>query len=432
MIKKRTFLNSLACCGFALLLAAPGFAKPAADTDKDSDTSKMTAKCAKEIEDLDKKIAALERQVKACGGTTIMECGKARKDLAAARKNLKATRKVCAFAKQNTSSLFSGLDGGAPQNMAINLNPGSGKVSNLSGGRAAMPAAAGNPPAPKAAITSPKKPESKGFWDDMISRGGAVGRSVWDIGKGITGDLFGIATEVPKGLAKDLGKAGKDLLSGKFGDAAKGAVGAVGNALTRTVGGVVDAAARTALGAVDILDTAILHKPLPRKLTSEEKNLLDGVYKGSIDLDKVYVRQGSTSHLFLPAHVVGNTIYFKDKLGDLNNPDGTLTYDGRTLVHETGHVWQNQNGGGDYLHKAIFANVKAAVTQGDRNKAYEWKPEAAKGTPFSQLNPEQQATVIDNLAADELRPAGKKWLTPEETKYAREAMELVRAGKGAP
>ena len=63
---------------------------------------------------------------------------------------------------------------------------------------------------------------------------------------------------------------------------------------------------------------------------------------------------------------------------------------------------------------------------------YLWQQAAASGVPFKNLNPEQQCTVIDNLAADDARPAGQKLLTPQETEYARKALELVRARQGAP
>ena len=275
---------------------------------------------------------------------------------------------------------------------------------------------------------NPRPPSGLQFGERLVESG----RPLFGIGAGIVRDIFGWGKDIPSGLAMDLGKAGNSLLRGDVVGAAKGVGGAALNAVARTGGGLVDSAVKVLHGAADIVDTMVLMKPLPRKLTDEEKALLDGVYKGSVNLDDIRVRQDSLSHLFLPVHAIGNTIYFKDKLGPLKNPDGTLTWDGKTLVHETGHVWQNNVGGGDYLHKAFFANAQAAITQGDRNKAYDWKSAAAQGVPFEDLNPEQQAAVIDSLAADDARPQGQKWLTSQETEYARKAMELVRAGRGAP
>ncbi|HAH06235.1 MAG TPA: hypothetical protein DCM05_06860 [Elusimicrobia bacterium] len=304
-----------------------------------------------------------------------------------------------------------------------------GKGGTVAASRPAAPAAKPAAPAQKAS-SAEAKPKEQGL--QLGQRFLEAGKSLFGIGAGIARDAVGIVTDVPVGIAKDLWQAGGKLLKGDFKGAAQGALSAPLHAVERAGNGFVDMAARAVLGGVDIVDTLILRKPLPRPLTADEKSLLGGVYGSSVDLDKVRIRTDSSSHLFLPAHAVGNTIYFQEDLGALKNPDGTLTSDGRTLVHETGHTWQDQNGSGTYLPKAMFANIGAAVTQGDRNKAYEWKPLAAQGVPFQSLNPEQQASVIDALAADELRPEGGKYLTAEETEYARRAMELVRAGKGAP
>ncbi|MBU2572665.1 MAG: hypothetical protein KKH28_01125 [Elusimicrobia bacterium] len=427
-----------------LLLAGPCFgAKPAAGskttaaktgTEKNAGAEKTPPQCTKFIGELNKRIPALERQLKTCNATKpAKECATIKRKLNRAKQTLKSVTRVCSFA-QGLKSSFSGLNTGSDKDAGIDLkNSKSGVVSNLNSSKtpsvsnSALPAVPSTGQAAKAGGDT-----AKSGWGGFLSRISEAGRTALNTGKGIVGDVVGVVKDVPAGIVRDLGSAGKNLLKGNFKDAAKDAGGAVVNAATRTAGGVVDSVAKVVLGAVDIVDTTLLGKPLPRALTAEEKKLLSGVYKGSVDLDKVRVRQDSSSHLFLPAHVIGNTIYFKDKLGPLTNADGTLTYDGNTLIHETGHVWQSQHGGGDYLHKALFANVKAAIFEGSRNKAYEWKPQAARGVPFADLNPEQQATVIDNLAADELRPAGKKWLTPEETAYARAALELVRAGQGAP
>ena len=51
------------------------------------------------------------------------------------------------------------------------------------------------------------------------------------------------------------------------------------------------------------------------------------------------------------AHAVGNTVYMPADQFDSN---GKLTASGlETLGHEVGHVWQNQNGGGDYIGNAL-------------------------------------------------------------------------------
>ena len=138
------------------------------------------------------------------------------------------------------------------------------------------------------------------------------------------------------------------------------------------------------------------------------------------------------------ARTVGNTIYLP---GEYFDGSGNLNANGReTLAHEMGHVWQNQNGGGDYMHKAVWSQLVAAVGSGSRNAAYDWVAAAAKGVPFSSLNPEQQAHVIEDItlllragspiAAGSV--VGGHTLTAAEAAYLQDAWNQVRAGTGAP
>jgi hypothetical protein len=138
----------------------------------------------------------------------------------------------------------------------------------------------------------------------------------------------------------------------------------------------------------------------------------------------------------MAAHVVGNTVYMP--ASDFN-ADGTLNAGGRdTLMHEMGHVWQNQNGGGDYIHKALLAQAIAAMTGGSRNGAYDWREAVAAGTPFEELNPEEQAEVGHDIGAalqgDGAVTAGD-WRPPlstSELEFVLDAWGKLRRGEGAP
>jgi hypothetical protein len=59
------------------------------------------------------------------------------------------------------------------------------------------------------------------------------------------------------------------------------------------------------------------------------------------------------------------------------------------------HVWQMQNGGITSTRNAWYANIAGEVKSGDRGQAYEYDQALAKGTPFRNLNPEQQAALVE-------------------------------------
>ena len=65
-----------------------------------------------------------------------------------------------------------------------------------------------------------------------------------------------------------------------------------------------------------------------------------------------------------------------------------------TFVHELTHVWQGYHSslGWEYMVNSMIAQGHAILTQGDRNKAYEYKP----GKPWDDYNVEQQALLVQD------------------------------------
>jgi hypothetical protein len=194
---------------------------------------------------------------------------------------------------------------------------------------------------------------------------------------------------------------------------------------------------RGVAGLGSIIGTAIGLESPARGLSDTEKELFEDIYGDSVDLDQVRVKRGGLASVGA-ARTVGNTIYLPDHYFDAS---GNLTADGReTLAHEMGHVWQNQNGGGDYMHKALWAQAKAAVGSGSRNGAYDWVTAANAGVAFEDLNPEQQAHVIEDITlahqAGTPLTAGSTvnghTLTAAEAAYLADAWDQVQAGTGAP
>ncbi len=115
----------------------------------------------------------------------------------------------------------------------------------------------------------------------------------------------------------------------------------------------------------------------------------------------------------------GNTIYI---------PPDDLPLTDDLLVHEMAHVWQHQNGGTDYMSEALWAqNV------GD---GYNFKKGIDEGKSWSELNPEQQAQLLQQaqLSGFFNPPPGKRFefKGTDYTDYLLVALKQVRAGKGAP
>src|SRR5262249_13074659 len=119
-------------------------------------------------------------------------------------------------------------------------------------------------------------------------------------------------------------------------------------------------------------------------------------------------------------------------------PDGSLTDYGSTLIHETCHVWQSQNGGGEYIGQSLFNQGKAIVNGGDRNGAYDYSTDVANGVPFEDLNPEQQAYYVQMVLGPILEKGGdpvadidNSTLSDTEKAYAKTVLEDIRSGEGA-
>ena len=125
--------------------------------------------------------------------------------------------------------------------------------------------------------------------------------------------------------------------------------------------------------------------PPARKLTDPERATLTRVYGDAIDYGKVEVSvvpKGLVGND--RAMAVGNSIFMPDGAA----LDGFLA----TLVHESAHVWQYQNGGPSYIAKALKAQLL-----GDRSgplKGYDFGAGVAAGKGWAQLSPEQQAHLV--------------------------------------
>jgi hypothetical protein len=185
-------------------------------------------------------------------------------------------------------------------------------------------------------------------------------------------------------------------------------------------------------GAASIVLTAVGAEAPARKLTADERAYLESIYGDSIDYDMIRVKQGGPLTNVMAPHTVGNTVYMPDDQFDSN---GKLTSAGlETLGHEVAHVWQNQNGGGDYIGNALGAQAWAWITGGDRNGAYDWEGALADGQSFESMNDEQRAKAMEDIGIA-LKNDGQitegDGLTAAQVAFLKDTAEKVKEGEGA-
>jgi hypothetical protein len=217
-------------------------------------------------------------------------------------------------------------------------------------------------------------------------------------------------------------------LLGAGGGALGGALigGLLGGPIGAILGGVVGLVAGAVVGEVATTRS--------RPLTQPEIDYATDVYLDSIDYTKITITRDSVLALGAP-RTIGNTIHLKSDWGHFKDDTLELTETGLlTLIHEMGHVWQYQNGGLAYIPLSLLAQVKAAVSGGDRGGAYDWRAAHAAGTPWEEWNPEQQAEAIEDYNKL-LRKSKDGTASPEELHELSVLLpyiEKVRRREGAP
>lgn len=206
----------------------------------------------------------------------------------------------------------------------------------------------------------------------------------------------------------------KKLLKGEIKDGFKD----MGLAIVKIFQTPLDATLLVGGKLISSIQTLLGVEKAGRRLTGEEITELKQVYGDTIDYSKVVVKEGNAGPFTLPnrAFVLGNTIYIPPSLKGQRD----------VLVHEMGHVWQHQNGGTDYISESLWSQYF-----GDE---YKWKKGVAQGKSFRELNPEQQAQLIqDAWNAGFFNNPGQRFIvgSTDYTDYLNDALEQIRAGKGA-
>ena len=173
-----------------------------------------------------------------------------------------------------------------------------------------------------------------------------------------------------------------------------------------------------------------------RALSGGERTQAQGVYQDSIEYDKVTITGGSV--IGSTSRTLGNSIYLEDD--EFEKGKSTLSGSGmNTLIHELGHVWQYQHGGGAYIPNALGAQLGAYIKTGDRSNAYKWRDAQAQNLPWADWNAEQQAEAMEDYykAKQRVDKAQQRGEEPNPTDANTIAtlephVGEVRGGRGAP
>jgi hypothetical protein len=276
---------------------------------------------------------------------------------------------------------------------------------------------------------------------EIKDRGLDIGRSLLNV---VTEGVGGLVRSTFEGIGKVASGVGNmlnpaplaKLFTGDFkgawedfkGNVTEGAKNIGSGLVQGLIQGPFDTLAVTLQNGISAIQTATGLEPAGRGLTDAETAELRKVYGNSMDLSQIRIKEGNIglNNLMAP-HTVGNTIYLPK---DSYKNGGT-----DLLVHEAAHSWQYQNGGTDYIGASLFNQAKGAITGGSRNAAYEFDAPIKAGKAWSQLNPEQQAHVIETAYSRGLYDnPNQRFLLDDgtdATAFVRDAMEQVRNGRGA-
>jgi hypothetical protein len=273
-------------------------------------------------------------------------------------------------------------------------------------------------------------PKAAAVPDNFAARsGGGLGiriPSPGDIWNGIT-NIFdkvkNVASDVWNG-AKDLAQKGADALNKLVTEDIPAYARQVKDAALDVVRNAGGQAGIDFLNGVGKAREKLGIDPPARGLKPEEITELRKVYGDSVDYSQVRVHDNVKDGLVGSnrAMTLGNDIYMP---GDRTSDSSYAA----TLVHEMGHVWQGQNGGPDYATKAIEAQLTGP------GGGYDWEAGVKAGQSWGQLNPEQQAELIQNAYESGYFNSPGQTFTyngTDYTDYVRSAVDQMRNRQGAP
>ena len=131
------------------------------------------------------------------------------------------------------------------------------------------------------------------------------------------------------------------------------------------------------------IQLSAITSPIGRPLTPTERDIIDDIYKSSVDADRVRI-------------VEARILNAPTTLGDQIRVPYGWNFDGvrrPVLVHEFGHIWQYQTQGTGYITDSVYHNASGQIATGDRNVAY-MNYQLRDSSNFADFTAEEQATII--------------------------------------
>jgi hypothetical protein len=215
----------------------------------------------------------------------------------------------------------------------------------------------------------------------------AIVEDVFDEVEHVATGIWDLATGDPNGAKKEFQRA-KDAAKELVSDFAVGPIGA-----TILIG----------VSVVSGVQRIFNLQAEPRRLTTDERNVLTPIFRDSIDYDEVQIVEGNLGILDgkrwkavagtarSAPYTIGYTIYVPSQW--LDKATNRIPLD--TLVHEVTHVWQYENGGPDYAPEAVYAQATGNTGAYSTTPGYDFDNALAAGKRWAELGPEQQAAFIE-------------------------------------
>ncbi|MBM7112269.1 hypothetical protein [Archangium primigenium] len=245
--------------------------------------------------------------------------------------------------------------------------------------------------------------------------------------------LWAGCTSAFRGASRHARRAARDVVGG-LGALARGHVRMgtrrLGQAVAAPVRIVLDAALSVGLRLVSGVQTRLGHEPPGCRLGARQITELRKVFGDSLDYDRVMLKMGKLGLLALPgrAFVFGSVLYVP---WDSPTPISSAAQRPlRQLVRELCRVWQYQHGGTDYGCETLWSQRFAETMN--------WRAALNQGRGWAELDPEQQQQFLQSAYGQ-----SRYFLAPDErfvdditgvdyTPQLESALELIRAGRGAP
>ena len=186
----------------------------------------------------------------------------------------------------------------------------------------------------------------------------------------------------------------------------------------------LDVLTSEAIETLSTLQTVLFLEPEGRFLTAAEKSYLSQVFRGdNWWLDLIRVKEGFSGIWSLNPRpfTVETTIYLKNWPSDQRL---TSAQREALMVHETTHVWQYIHGGGDYKLESLYYQATTA--------AYEWKTAVDQGRSWGSLNPEQQASFVEDAYASGCYTSPPCVIDKNRDAFFQDVDYQIVHGQGAP